>query len=74
MPPKLMLVYDIPKGKNSLLVRTWRQLNKLKAEKYMDSIWFLSDNETNRLQLKRIKNIIIEGGGKAELIIGDEVE
>ncbi|MBU5688167.1 MAG: hypothetical protein KQA41_03025 [Candidatus Aenigmarchaeota archaeon] len=64
----LIIMYDIPKTKNTLLVRVWRELQKLNATKVMDSVWQLEDNEINLEILKNLRNLINQGGGNAKIM------
>lgn len=74
MTKKLILSFDIPKEKSSLRIRIWRKLNKIKANNPFGSYWTLPDNKTNQKEFNRIKKDIIKFGGKAIVIIGEEVE
>ncbi|MEM5799655.1 MAG: hypothetical protein QXZ43_03235 [Candidatus Aenigmatarchaeota archaeon] len=64
----LVIMYDIPKNKNTLLVRIWRELQKLNASKVVDSVWQLEDNEINLEILKNLRNLINQGGGDAKIM------
>lgn len=71
---KIFLIYDVPKTKNALMVRIWREFRKMNAEKIMDSVWSLEDNEINLEILKRIKDLINQSGGAAKLLKVVEIE
>ncbi|MBU5689686.1 MAG: hypothetical protein QXM68_00800 [Candidatus Aenigmatarchaeota archaeon] len=71
---EILLVYDIPKTRNSLLVRIWRRLKKMNASKIMDSTWSIEDNDINFIVVKEIMNEIINAGGRAIIIRGEIFE
>jgi len=71
---QLIIVYDIPKSRNTLLVRIWRELRKIGAEKISGSVWSLEDNEINLEILKGIKNLVSQGGGNAKIMRVVEIE
>ncbi len=71
---KIFLIYDVPKTKNALMVRIWREFRKMDAEKIMDSVWTMEDNEINLEILKRIKDLINQNGGTAKLLRVVEIE
>jgi hypothetical protein len=74
MTKKLILSFDIPKERGSLRIRIWRELNKIGADNTFGSYWTLSDNKSNQVEFKKIKREIVKFGGKASVIIGEEVE
>ena len=65
----LALVFDIPKEKNTLRVRTWRKLQKKGAELKFRSLWLLPNNKRNLFDFKAIRNDIRKNGGKAEVLL-----
>lgn len=72
--PSILLIYDIPKSKNSLMVRVWRKLKKYNAIKIMDSTWSVEDNEINFVLMKEIMSEIKNFGGSAAIIRGELIE
>ncbi|MCX8178536.1 MAG: hypothetical protein N3D75_01750 [Candidatus Aenigmarchaeota archaeon] len=72
--PSILLIYDIPKAKNSLMVRVWRKLKRYNAIKIMDSTWSIEDNEINFMMVKEIMEDIKNSGGSAAIIRGEIIE
>jgi len=65
----LALVFDISKEKNTLRVRTWRELKRMKAELKFRSLWLLPNNKNNLSDFKNIRNEIRRNGGKADVLL-----
>ena len=65
----LGLVFDIPKEKNALRVRTWRELQRIEAELKFRSLWLLPNDKRNLSDLKVIRNDIRKNGGKSEVLL-----
>lgn len=69
----LALVFDIPKEKNALRVRTWRELQRINAKLKFRSLWSLTNNKRNLSDFKYIRNDIRKNGGRAEILVMDVI-
>jgi hypothetical protein len=67
----LALIFDIPKEKNTLRVKTWRELQRLEAELKFRSLWVLPNTKRNLSDFKYLRNEIEKSGGKAEVLLFD---
>ena len=65
----LALVFDISREKNTLRVRTWRELQRIGAELKFRSLWLLPNNMNNLSDFKAVRNNIRKDGGKAESLL-----
>ncbi len=65
----LALVFDISREKNTLRVRTWRELQRIGAELKFRSLWLLPNNMNNLSDFKAVRNNIRKDGGKAEILL-----
>lgn len=73
MARKVVLCFDIPRGKASLRVKVWRELKKLGAELGMGSYWSLPHNKRNLADFKKLARDVVKGGGTASVIAGDVI-
>ncbi|MCS7134826.1 MAG: hypothetical protein N3E38_00325 [Candidatus Aenigmarchaeota archaeon] len=62
-----LLIYDIPRNKNALLVRVWRKLKKMDAKKITNSVWSVEDDE-KITAFHEIKEAINKAGGEAKIM------
>ncbi|MFH8080670.1 MAG: hypothetical protein QXO84_02205 [Candidatus Aenigmatarchaeota archaeon] len=63
----VLLIYDIPTTKKNLLVRVWRELKKIGAQKLVNSVWSV-ENEIQTEIITEIKNMILKAGGNAKIV------
>lgn len=73
MTKVIILSFDIPAGRTSLRVKIWRKLQKIGAEQELWSHWAIPFNQRNLIDMKMIAKDIINSGGNAKLIVGEEV-
>ena len=67
-PEMIALIFDIPKDKTALRVRTWRELRRVGAELRFRSLWSMPHTKRNLSDLKFIMKDIRKFGGKAEVV------
>lgn len=63
-PKEYVLIFDLPAGKKSMLVKINRTLHKMEAQKLQHSVW-----QSDRLEeLGDIASMIKRAGGRANVL------